>query len=611
MCATRSPLTILLLGWLLACAPELADSASPASGWPDLAHPSQGAWDGRSDAAVIVVLDEAEPGGRAGAWEVGSGWWRYLVLTRGVRPGRVIMVRNERATAKRILRSIEIAKRESSEGALLWFVFIGPGESPSEGGGGRLLTHEGVVELAEIREMLTVGYHESAFMLVDACTEQPSPGWRSGVPAVAMDSKLALRELARRRRQMQDTGGEAEHAQEPGSSSGAGLGGLAAALAAEGQASLAKLFKTPRNTFLLTSGTGPHCQTELAGRSWPALAWGALGGLQGWAERSGDGWVSATELSSYAQRLIRESNRSSTFADQSPITDPVATLEAAGVDLLLTHLISPEPDPLLASNRPNASVPELPAEGHELERSIEDVVFVPPGRFLMGCDKERDPLCETDEFPRHWVELGGFAIDRHEVTFGDYRECVEAGLCSGPFLRSCWVWTGPDDGLVWGAEIPEQMLADDHPVVCVSWAEAATYCNAVGKRLPTEAEWERAARGLDGRIFPWGDDEPDCARAVVDGCTEFTQPVGSKPTGASPVGALDMAGNVSEWVFDWWGKRSYRESQESNPTGPLRGEVRAIRGGSFYTGLSDSRASYRYGLDPLARTSLVGFRCAR
>ncbi|NJK32870.1 MAG: formylglycine-generating enzyme family protein, partial [Deltaproteobacteria bacterium] len=253
------------------------------------------------------------------------------------------------------------------------------------------------------------------------------------------------------------------------------------------------------------------------------------------------------------------------------------------------------------------------AEG-QVAFTLEDMLAVPQGRFWMGCDKDRDSNCEKDEYPERIVELDGYAIDRTEVTWADYRACVAAGACSEPVFEQCWVWTGLDQGFVLGAEVPEEMLADDHPVMCVNWTEALGYCLAAGKRLPTEAEWERAARGLDRRFYPWGNEEPDCSRAIIDGCGDFTAPVASAPAGASPVGALDMAGNVAEWVYDWWDEvgYGYRHMPSAiNPEGPVRGEVRGVRGGSFYGGALDQRSSYRYGLAPGARMSIVGFRCAR
>ena len=205
--------------------------------------------------------------------------------------------------------------------------------------------------------------------------------------------------------------------------------------------------------------------------------------------------------------------------------------------------------------------------------------------------------------------LGGFAIDRAEVRWADYRECVTSGACDPMHVEVCWVWNG--EAFVRGDPLPAAMLADDHPVVCVNWPEAARYCEAMGKRLPTEAEWERAARGVDGRLYPWGDAAPSCKTVVMDGCSDFTRPVATHPAGASPVGALDMAGNVAEWVYDWWDERSYPRRVVDNPTGPERGQVRGVRGGSFYNSDADLRVSYRYGLEPMARTSIVGFRCVR
>ncbi len=171
---------------------------------------------------------------------------------------------------------------------------------------------------------------------------------------------------------------------------------------------------------------------------------------------------------------------------------------------------------------------------------------------------------QVDERPQHTVHLDAFWIDRTEVTNARYRLCVEAGACAEP---ECW----DDDAL----------NAPDQPVVCVTWRDAVGYAAWAGGRLPTEAEWEKAARGTDGRLYPWGDGAPDCERANYNRCVGLPLPVGSLPGGASPYGVLDMAGNVHEWVSDRYGKYSYADSARENPLGPDSGFNRVTRGGSF------------------------------
>jgi len=245
-------------------------------------------------------------------------------------------------------------------------------------------------------------------------------------------------------------------------------------------------------------------------------------------------------------------------------------------------------------------------------RPIDDMamIYMPDGTFQMGSDSS-DTDASDDEFPQHPVTLDGFWIDRTEVTNAQYRQCVEAEVCQAPTTCD------------WGEPTYGDASKADHPVVCVDWYGAQAYCEWVGARLPTEAEWEYAARGEQGYVYPWGDDF-DCSRGNFDDETELddyvvpggegcdgyvrTAPVGSFPTGASWCGALDMAGNVWEWVADWYG--NYPSEAQTNPTGPVTGDYKVLRGGSWYYYHRDVRAAYRYDLySPAYCYYFVGFRC--
>jgi formylglycine-generating enzyme required for sulfatase activity len=223
-------------------------------------------------------------------------------------------------------------------------------------------------------------------------------------------------------------------------------------------------------------------------------------------------------------------------------------------------------------------------------------VYVPSGEFLMG-SAEDEPGAESDEKPRHTVYLDAYWIMQTETTSEQYWRCVEAGQC-----------TAPDRG---GSCTYGTKAKTDHPINCVSWEQAQAYCRWAGGRLPTEAEWEKAARGTDGRIYPWGD-EWDASKAnTSEGGRGDTTAVGAYPAGASPYGALDMAGNVWEWVADWYGEGYYSQSPRENPLGPASGTYRVVRGGSWGYVQRSVRAAYRFRDRPGDRYDRVGFRCAR
>jgi formylglycine-generating enzyme required for sulfatase activity len=234
------------------------------------------------------------------------------------------------------------------------------------------------------------------------------------------------------------------------------------------------------------------------------------------------------------------------------------------------------------------------------------MVYVPAGEFLMGSTEEDiDAVmaecaasgypCNREWFageqPQHSVYLDAYWIDRTEVTNAQYRQCVEAGACEEP---GCWE--------------NNYLNAPEQPVVCVSWYDARDYAAWVGGRLPTEAEWEKAARGTDGRIYPWGNNPPDCQKANYSGCAGNPLPVGSHPDGASPYGALDMAGNVWEWVADRYYEHYYRfESPFRNPQGPESGDDRVLRGGAL-DGQWSVRCAYRDRRYPPYWFNVYGFR---
>jgi formylglycine-generating enzyme required for sulfatase activity len=242
------------------------------------------------------------------------------------------------------------------------------------------------------------------------------------------------------------------------------------------------------------------------------------------------------------------------------------------------------------------------------------MVLVPAGEFTMGgsadaaqaeCQKfysecEREWL--TNEEPPHRVYLDPFFIDKYEVTNAAYQACVEAGECSQPTNTDHY-----DD--------PEYT---NHPVVYVDWDQAKTYCEWRDGDLPTEAQWEKAARGTDERTYPWGEGI-DCSKANYiysmqsESCVGDTTEVGSYESGVSPYGLYDMAGNVLEWTADWYDSSYYGTLADGvwNPTGPASGEYRVQRGGAWSFPEVYQRASLRAWDDPYSEYFFVGFRCLR
>jgi formylglycine-generating enzyme required for sulfatase activity len=258
---------------------------------------------------------------------------------------------------------------------------------------------------------------------------------------------------------------------------------------------------------------------------------------------------------------------------------------------------------------------ETRKKAEEERNRTGEMVSVPAGAFFMGCNEEVDSECDDDEKPGRQVNVDVFKIDKTEVTVAQYAQCVNKGKCSSLGLTMPYYNDKEQPEFAWACNWRKDGR-ENHPINCLDWNQARAYCGWAGKRLLTEAEWEKAARGTDRRKYPWGNrgygnagqvaniadetakrSQPNWATAVgYDDRFYGTAPVGSFPVGASPYEALDMIGNVWEWTADWYDKEQ---------------KYRSVRGGAWNNLPQHARASARYRFEPGRRTVSVSMRCAQ
>lgn len=225
-----------------------------------------------------------------------------------------------------------------------------------------------------------------------------------------------------------------------------------------------------------------------------------------------------------------------------------------------------------------------------------EMIMIPGGPFFRGCNTLVENCLFGDSEPGGMVEVATFYIDITEVTQFAYKQCIDAGKCAQP------------------SELFDPITRANHPVVNVTWMQAVDYCNFKQKRLPTEAEWEKASRGTSGRRHPWGNADANCGLAQYLDCSggdsKQSLPVGSK-IGHSPYGIMDIAGNVAEWTNDWYSNSYYMNAPMVNPTGPSTGTEKVCRGGGVGFGVAFLRSSTRDHVGPATTANWLGFRCAR
>ena len=243
----------------------------------------------------------------------------------------------------------------------------------------------------------------------------------------------------------------------------------------------------------------------------------------------------------------------------------------------------------------------------------DEMVKIPAGTFLMGSDKKVDRNAYPPELPQRKVYLDAYEIDKFEVTTVQFLKFV---LATGRQPLIDWQYDG--------GNFQETMAS--HPVMHVSWFDADAYCQWAGKRLPTSAEWEKAARGEDGRIYPWGNEPAGLSRANF-GRTGLSGPVRDRPerlllyppiisvdkyeNAVSPYGVYQMSGNVAEWTADWYDSSYYKRAPDRNPKGPEKGTQKAFRGGGWVDSTPSVRPAQRNGTEPNTKMNWLGFRCAR
>lgn len=570
------PLAIFLCLFLSLASSGAAAQAS--AGWPALER-SPGvpdARDGAGDTAVIVSIEDYDtlpdvPGARSN----GLAWYQYLRDSAHLRPERISVLTDHDAQEYKILDQASERAAQVGPGERLWFVFIGhgaPSQASTQGGGsgdGLLvgasaeasasgLEHRSVRRSALLRELSRA--QGDVFVALDACfSGQASPGQTLApglMPLTLVDRRV------------------------------------------------------PPQVMLFTGAHADEFAGGLPGAQRPAFSYLLLGALRGWGDADGDGKVTSHEALRYTQDALLsvlkgERRQRPTFDGRDAV---LALGKEAGPNLEAANLFAaagPAPGAFMSASPSTGTPPRAMPQGVRepvaeaglaaRDRSKAGMVLLPDATFRMGT-VSMDPS-QAAERPAHSVTVSSFYLDQREVTVTEYKRCVDAGRCALPASGTGFNWAIP--------------ARSRDPINGVSWGDAADYCAWRQKRLPTESEWEYAARGERSRSYAWGEGAPSAFRtnASVDGLKTGTMPPCSTPGGNTPDGICDLTGNVWEWVSDWYG--TYPSGHRTDPRGAGQGNERLIRGGGYRDAAASTvRASVRKGASPDSRSPEIGFRCA-
>ena len=545
--------------------------ALPISGlaqgtWPDLSRPAPSVGGGESDGAVVVGVEgyaflPSVPGAEANA----KAWYDYFRQTLGIPAYNVTLTTGAEATRERMLAAAREAAAKVGADGTLWFVFVGHGAPGADGQEGLLVAADAQPRAKSLQRS-SLGRQE----LLKALGES-----QAGAIRVVLDAGFSGR-------------------LEDGSA-------LAPDLLPVRHSSAT--VRVDPQMVIFAAAKGDQAAGSLPGAQRPAFSYLVLGGLRGWVGKSK---VTAGDLCRYASRALQATLRGRSQTPELAGREEAVVGTSAGEK-------GPDLAPLAQAGAREEQPPSVPQARQPAETPRGDIpwVTIPGGSFMMGTDTW------SDAQPIHLVTVESFAMAKTPVTFKQYRACAQAGACTPAHVSdgTCYVYDGAS--LVQGL-LPDSFQGDDQPVVCVDWWQAKAYAEWVGGRLPTEAEWEYAAKsaGQDWR-YPWGNENVSCERAVMDeggnGCgRNSTWPVCSKPMGNTLQGLCDMSGNVWQWTQDWYHVSYAGAPQDGSARERPTGTYRVGRGGSWNPGFDGYlRADYRDHEDPAAGSASYGMRPAR